>query len=103
MLRRRAIDQVPRSVGAKWLIKTQLSVVPTRSPQCGICCQKSRPVRSHEGHPAHIDGLRPHADSLRPNADVIEALPPIAGDRHGVLRRYSEVDAGDVMSLAREY
>jgi hypothetical protein len=40
--------------------------------------------------------------ALRPSTDVIEALPPIAGDRHGVLRCYSQIDAGDVMSLERE-
>jgi hypothetical protein len=33
---------------------------------------------------------------------VIEALPPIAGDRLGVLRGYYQIDAGDVMSLERE-
>src|SRR5947207_10093382 len=64
--------------------------------------QGSRPARSHEGHPADIDGLRSHANSLRPSADVIEALPPVAGDRHSVIRRYSQIDAGDVMSLERE-
>jgi hypothetical protein len=57
---------------------------------------------SHEGHPAHVDALYPHANGLRPSSDVIEATPPIAGYCQGILRRYSQVDACDVMGPERE-
>jgi hypothetical protein len=68
-----------------------------------ISRQEARQVHLHEGHPASSTRRCSvsNANGLRPSSDVIEATPPIAGDCHGILRRYSKVDAGDVLMVTR--